>query len=555
MPDRMSVEDMALLAAETARAPRQVSVVMVLDPGPDGFDSERLQRLIDDRIALVPRYRQRVLPVLGGFAAPAWVDDEHFDLSYHVRRSALPRPGTLSQLRDLVARLVATPLDRERPLWEIYLVEGLERGLVAVVLKTHEALVDGTETVALGQILLDETPEPPELPADHWVPEVAPSPLGLAAASVLDLVRHPQRLPRLGAAMAVGFVDAAGRLSDAMGLPGAGQVPVSPLSRQLSRQRRFVTVASGLDDHRAVREAHGGTVNDVVLCAVTGALRGWLLARGERVPPESTVRAMVPLSVRDATSAPTSLGSQVAGHLLALPVGEADPVMRLHQVSYALKAHKETGMAVAASRLVSLPGFASTTFHLLGARVADSQSGLPYQLVVTNVPGPQEPVYAAGARLVATYPVLPLREQRALAIGVTSYDGEVFYGITADRDAIGDADVLGQCLAEAIEELVETTRARPDRPAAPKTATKKPVIKKAAARKQPVTKKAAAKKQARTAKKQPVTKKAAPKKAVTKKQPATKQAGTTKKQPVTKKAATKKAATKKAATGTPSRTR
>jgi diacylglycerol O-acyltransferase / wax synthase len=174
----------------------------------------------------------------------------------------------------------------------------------------------------------------------------------------------------------------------------------------------------------------------------------------------------VPLSVLDHDAEPTSLGSQVSGHLLTLPVGEADPVMRLHQVSYALRAHKETGKAVAASRLVSLPGFSSTTFHVLGARVADSQASLPYQLVVTNVPGPQEPVYAAGARLVETYPVLPLREPRALAIGATSYDGRVFYGINADRDAVGDVDVLASCLAEALEELVETTR--PDRTRAPR---------------------------------------------------------------------------------------
>jgi diacylglycerol O-acyltransferase len=287
MPDRMRAEDMALLAAETPRAPRQVSVVMVLDPGPDGFDSERLQRLIDDRIALVPRYRQRVLPVLGGLAPPAWVDDEHFDLSYHVRRSALPRPGTMAQLRDLVARLVARPLDRERPLWEIYLIEGLERGHVAVVLKSHEALVDGTETVALGQIILDETPEPPTLPADHWAPVVAPSQISLAAESVLHLGAQPAAAaaagPHHGADHGRHRRAARGRGGAADSRAGAH----SPLSRQLSRQRRFVTVASGLDDHRAVREAHGGTVNDVVLSAVTGALRAWLLTRGEQLTRRS----------------------------------------------------------------------------------------------------------------------------------------------------------------------------------------------------------------------------------------------------------------------------
>ena len=470
MPDRMRAEDIALLSAETPRSPRHVSVVMLLDPGPDGFDHERLQRLIDDRIALVPRYRQRVQPVLAGLAAPAWVDDEDFDLSYHVRRSALPRPGTMAQLRELVARLVARPLDRARPLWEVYLVEGVEGGRVAMVLKSHEALVDGTDTVALGQILLDETPEPPVLPVEHWVPEPPPSQLSLATESVLDLARHPDHVRRMASGAVHGLVDAAGWLGDAVGLPGAGTVPPSPLAAELSLQRRFATVATRLDDHRAVREAHGGTVNDVVLTVVTGALRAWMLTRAEPVTANTRIRAMVPLSVLDDEAEPTSLGSQVYGHLLTLPVGETNPVMRLHQVSYSLKAHKETGKAVAASRLVSLPGFASTTFHVLGARVADGQAALPYQLVITNVPGPQEPVYAAGARLVETYPVLPLREQRVVAIGVTSYDGGVFYGINADRDAVGDAEVLGQCLADALEELVETTR--PGRSRAPRGKTR-----------------------------------------------------------------------------------
>ena len=466
MPDRMRAEDIALLSAETSRAPRQLAVVMLLDPGPDGFDHERLLRLIDDRIALVPRYRQRVQPVFAGIAAPAWVDDEDFDLSYHVRRSALPRPGTLAQLRELVARLVARPLDRERPLWEVYLVEGLEGGRVSLIVKSHQALVDGSETVALGQILLDETAEARTLPVENWVPEPAPSQLGLLSASLLDVARHPARLGRFTAGAAHGLADVAGRVGEAVGLPGASGVPPSPLSAELSRQRRFATVATRLDDHRAVREEHGGTVNDVVLSVVTGALRAWLLTRAEPVTAGTRIRAMVPLSVHDDEAEPTSLGSSVAGHLLSLPVGETNPVMRLHQVSYALKAHKETGMAVAASSLVSLPGFSSTTFHMLGSRVADSQASLPYQLVITNVPGPQEPVYAAGARLLETYPALPLREPRALAIGVTSYDGSVFYGINADRDAIGDADVLAQCVSEALDELVETTR--PDRPRAPR---------------------------------------------------------------------------------------
>ncbi|MGI8578706.1 MAG: WS/DGAT domain-containing protein [Nocardioidaceae bacterium] len=230
---------------------------------------------------------------------------------------------------------------------------------------------------------------------------------------------------------------------------------------------------SRLSDYRLVRQAHGGTVNDVVLAAITGALRAWLLTRAEPVTPAMRLRALVPLSVVDDEFAePTSLGSQVTPHLLSLPVGEPNPVVRLHQVSYAPKAHKETGRAVAASKLAGIAGFAPTTFHALGARVAAGHSPRSYQVLVTNAPGPQFPLYAAGARMVASYPVLPLAPGHALAIGATSYDGNVYYGLHADRDAVGDIDVLGQCIVEALEELVEASST--SRPRAPRG--KRPLV-------------------------------------------------------------------------------
>ncbi|MDQ3664919.1 MAG: hypothetical protein M3353_09735 [Actinomycetota bacterium] len=296
--------------------------------------------------------------VLGGVATPYWVDDEAFDLSFHVRRSALPRPGTMAQLHELVSRLVARPLDRERPLWEVYLIEGLEDGRVAMVLKAHQALIDGIDTVALGQVLMDASPEPRDLPAVDWTPEPAPSELWLAGESLVHAARRPDRLLKQVTAGARAIAGLVGRAPRAL--------PASPLSAELSLQRRFVTVATTLDHHRQVRDAHGGTVNDVVLAVVTGALRCWLLTRAEPVTPTTTVRAMVPLSVRDEAAEPTSLGSHVAGKMVTLPVGEPNPVLRLHHISYALKAHRETGRAVAADRLVAMPGLASTTFHVLG---------------------------------------------------------------------------------------------------------------------------------------------------------------------------------------------
>jgi diacylglycerol O-acyltransferase / wax synthase len=467
MSTRLRAQDAAFLAEETVYAPRQVATLAILDPGPDGFDHQKLVAAIGERIAFVPRYRQRVLSVPGNLGRAVWTDDEDFDLSYHVRRSAVPRPGSSEQLRDLVARLIARRLDRERPLWEAYLVEGLEHGRVALLIKSHEALVDGSRTVDLAQVLLDETDRIREVPGEDWQPGPAPGSVELLAGSVLDNLRRSGELVSQATASVRGLRDRLPRVGRYSGDQNG------PLSASLSQQRRFVTVATRLADYRRVRDAHGGTVNDVILAAVTGGLRHWLLTRAEQIRPTSRLRALVPMSVLDAEAEPTSLGSQVVGHLLSLPIGEASPVMRLHQVSYALKAHKATGRAVAASKLAALPGFAPTTFHALAARVAEAEAPTSYELGITNVPGPQEPLYMAGARMVETYPALPLSPGHAIALGVTSYDGGVYFGIVADRDAVPDAEVFGQCLEEALAELVETTteswtraprgRDRPDR--------------------------------------------------------------------------------------------
>jgi len=227
----------------------------------------------------------------------------------------------------------------------------------------------------------------------------------------------------------------------------------------LSQQRRIVTIETRLADYRRIRDAHGGTVNDVVLATVTGGLRGWLMTRAESLGGLRQVRAVVPVSVIDEELEATSLGSQIAAHFVDLPVGEPSPVVRLHQVSYSFQAHKDTGRSVAANRLAGIAGFAPTTFHAIGSRVASAELRRGYQLSVTNVPGPQAPLYAAGARMLASYPVPPLTPGHPLAIGVTSYDGGVYYGITADRDRIPDAEVLGACLREALDELLDLSSA------------------------------------------------------------------------------------------------
>lgn len=471
MSERLRPSDLALLADETLRTPLHNATLEIFDPGESGFDYDALLAHIDDRIAFVPRYRQHLRRVPGRLGNPVWVDDENFDLNYHVRRSALPRPGTLDQLRELTARIMSRRLDPARPLWEMYFVEGLEGGRVALFSKSHQILVDGISTVDLGQVLLDVDPDPRLLVKEGWRPAGEPSPIGLAVGALTEAARDPRVAVAtlLSNAEAFGRTlgDAAGRLGAVAGeLSGRRPTPDSPFNVEPSAQRRVVCVRTSLKDYRKVRQAHGGTVNDVILTTLSGAIRAWLMTRSESVRAGRRLRALVPMSVIDEELEPTSLGSQVVGHLVDLPIGEGSPVVRLHQVSYALRAHSETGRAVAADRIAGVAGFAPTTFHALGSRVAFKEARGNVNLVVTNVPGPQFPMFLAGAEMVETYPVPPLLPGFSLSVGVTSYDGGVYYGISADRDALPDIELLGQCVREALDELVETaseTRSRAPR--------------------------------------------------------------------------------------------
>lgn len=463
MSERIRPEDMALLSIESASTPMHNATLEIFQPGEAGFDYDSLLGLVSDRLAFVPRYRQRLRLVPGRVASPAWVDDEDFDLTYHLRRSALPRPGSMEQLRDLVGRILPRRLDRSRPLWEMYFIEGLEDDRFAILAKSHQILVDGSATIDLGQVLLEAHQSSSEHVHDGWRPAGAPSAAGLIAEAIGDSIRDPRLAAQTVRENAGSVLRGLGALSRAVPLPTALPLghrrssPESPVNATLSEQRRLVTVRTELSAYRRVREMHGGTVNDVVLATVTGALRGWLMTRAESVHGSRTLRAMVPMSVIDDELEATSLGSQVAGHLLSLPIGESSPVVRLHQVSYALKAHKDTGRAVGAERIAGVVGFAPATFHALGARVAAGEMRRGFHLVVTNVPGPQFPLYASGARMLESYPVPPLLPGHALAIGVTSYNGGVYFGLNGDRDAIPDLEVLGQCIAEALDELVDTT--------------------------------------------------------------------------------------------------
>jgi len=470
--DRLSSLDTSFLHLEEAATPMHVGSVMVFDAPSGGFDYESLVTLISQRIAHVPRYRQRIKTVPGGLANPVWVDDTHFDMSYHVRRSALPRPGSDEQLEELVARIQPRPLDRSRPMWEVYLVEGLAENRFAVITKTHHSLVDGISSVDIGNVLVDGNPTASEGVLTTWRARPEPSGAELVVSALTDAARTPSQVVETiqhgvsDVTRAVGKVaGVAGEVISTLAKVSARPAPESPLNAKVGRARRYVMIGTDLEDYRQVRTRLGRgsfaeevTVNDVILATIAGAFRSWLLTRGESVYPGTTIRAMVPVSVHDGVNPPT--GSQVTACFVDLPVGEPGPSMRLHQIAFSMRQQMEGGSrrAVSAETLSGLGGFAPPTMHALGARLGGVVSRRLYNVVITNVPGPQSALYAAGARMVSTYPVTPLGRGQALSIGLTSYDGGGYYGLYADRDAMLDADVLGRGVIDALHELLEAPR-------------------------------------------------------------------------------------------------
>lgn len=461
LSDRLSALDASFLYLEQPTTPMHVGGVAIFRRPRTGFDHDRLVDLIERRLALVPRCRQKIKNVPGRLARPVWVDDAEFDIGYHVRRSALPRPGSQEQLHELVGRLMSRPLDRGRPLWEVYLVEGLARGRIAIITKTHHAMAGGISAMDIGQVILDVTPTPRATPEDLWLPRPEPSGLRLLVSAAAEVATRPAALAENARTAAMDVAATVRRVTDAVGglasaLRSAVQpAPGSPLNVPISTQRRFAVARTRLEDFKLVRTAHGGTVNDVVLAVVAGALRNWLLSRGEAVLASTSIRAMAPVSVRDDADS-GRLGNTVSAYLVDLPVGEPNAVVRLHHVSHAMRAHKDSGQSIGADALVRLSGLAPPTMHALGARVASGFSQRFFNLVVTNVPGPQFPLYAAGARMLEMFPVVPLSKNQGVSIGITSYDGGVYFGLNADRDTMSDVDGLASMIEESLEELVGT---------------------------------------------------------------------------------------------------
>ncbi|MCG5431603.1 wax ester/triacylglycerol synthase family O-acyltransferase [Mycobacterium sp. MYCO198283] len=465
MAVRLSASDAAFYQQENTSTPMYVGSLSILRKPRAGLSYETLLATVEQRLPQIPRYRQKVREVRFGLARPVWIDDRDFDITYHVRRSALPSPGSDAQLHELIARLAARPLDRSRPLWEMYLVEGLAKNRVALYTKSHQALVNGMSALELTDVITDRTRRPPQFDEDLWIPAREPTTGQLLLGAVGDWLARPgaQLAAVRSSVTDVGrLLDLGSRVSDAARALVRGPAPNSPLNTTVSRNRRF-TVASGrLEDYRFLRARYDCDVNDVILAVIAGALRNWLLSRGEAVTTASSVRAMAPMSVYaeddHESSCPGQPISEVAPFLIDLPVGESNAVIRLSQIAHATESPATGARPVDARTIVTLSGFAPPTLHAMGIRVATQYSARVFNLLITNVPGPQTQMYVAGTKLLETYAVPPLLHNQVLAIGVTSYDGMLYYGINADREAMSDVEVLPALLREALDELLEVAR-------------------------------------------------------------------------------------------------
>jgi diacylglycerol O-acyltransferase / wax synthase len=450
---RLSGLDSAFLHLERGPAHMHVGGTMIFEgPAPE---YEEFQQAISERLHLVPRFRQKVRFVPLGQGRPKWVDDPHFNLDYHVRHTALPPPGSEEQLRTLAARIFSQRLDRSKPLWELWLADGLEGNRFGLVTKTHHALIDGVSGIDLATVLFDTEREPAPVPeGEPWAPHPEPSGVQVLGEALVERATSPAeiargvrslvRAPRRAAGAVVDALDAAGTLARA-GLAA----PPSHFNVDIGPYRRFAVVGADLGELKRIKNEVGGTVNDVVLAVVAGAVGRYLRGRGYSTQ-DLELRAMVPISVRAADER-GALGNRVSSFMAPLPVWCEDPIERLRTVSATMGDLKESKQAVGASLLTELTDFAPPTITGQAARLQSRQRF--FNLVVTNVPGPQFPLYLMGRELQALFPMVPLAKRQAVCFGIMSYNGQVNFGLVGDYDAIPDLEELAHDVEWAISDL------------------------------------------------------------------------------------------------------
>jgi WS/DGAT/MGAT family acyltransferase len=459
--DRLSAIDASFLHQEKQASHMHVGALVIFEgPAPS---HEEFSSHIQSRLRLVPRYRQKLAVPRFEMGRPFWVDDPNFNIDYHVRHTALPRPGSDDQLRQLVGRIFSQRLDRSKPLWEVWLIQGFEGGKFAVISKTHHALVDGVSGVDIATVLFDLQPVPPQAPEDDgWAPQPEPSVVELVAEGVKGLVRTPLSI----AGRALGALGSPGRSIEQAreAVEGVGEVvwagmnpaPDVPLNVPIGPHRRVRWVQSRLSDFKEIKDALGGTVNDAVLAVVAGALGRWLRTRGVRTEGLE-LRALVPVSIRSQDER-GALGNRIAAMRGPLPVYVKDPVERLRQVQESMGNLKQSKQALGAEVIAGLTDFAPPTLLAQASRL--NFSTRLFNLIVTNVPGPQFPLYLLGREMLEIVPIAFLPENHALAIAIMSYNGKVDFGLLADYDAMADLEEFGTMLEDALAELLKEARSR-----------------------------------------------------------------------------------------------
>jgi diacylglycerol O-acyltransferase len=469
--DRLTAVDASFLHQEDASSHMHIGAVTTFEgPVPPFIE---VREHLRSRLDLVPRYRQKLAhpPLESG--RPLWIDDPTFNLEYHLRHSALPAPGTEQQLYRLAARIFSQQLDRSKPLWECWFVEGLEDGRFALIFKNHHSLVDGVSGVDLATVLFDLDPTPRRHAASEpWQPQPEPSSAELLASGVLGLAKTAVGIVErtLGAATnPAAAIDALREAAEGVGevvWAALNPAPETPLNVEIGPHRRYAIVRSRLDDMRFIKQTFGGTVNDVVLTVVSGALARWLRARGVRTEGLE-LRALVPVSIRP-QGAGNQLGNQVVLMRGPLPVYIRDPVERLRFVKQAMDGLKESKQAVGAKVLADVQQLAPPTILAQASRLQFSTR--LFNLIVTNVPGPQFPLYLLGRELLDLFPIAFLPKSHGLAIAIMSYNGGVDFGLLGDYDALGDLDLIADGIEDGLAQLKTAAQAKAARAAAGRAA-------------------------------------------------------------------------------------
>jgi diacylglycerol O-acyltransferase / wax synthase len=457
--DRMSSTDAGFFFAESESTPMHVGMVSVFEGPPPSYGD--LVRLLLGKLPQVPRYRQHVRPVPLHLGRPLWVDDEHFQILYHVRHTAVPRPGGPEQLRNLAGRVLGQRLDMAKPLWEVWLVEGLAEDRWAIISKVHHCMVDGVAGTDLLQLIFDVDPDAPHPQPLPWTPHAGPSTAAVVAGGVRELVEQPARQLVGGVLHALQDPEDVVRRGRALGslVPRLARQVVTPSARSLNGpigpHRRWVWVDTTLEAVKRVRRAHGGTVNDVVLAVVTAGLRDLLAGRGE-LADGLVVRTMVPVSVRRPEER-GAVNNQISAVFVDLPVGEPDPLVRLGSLRRQMDEHKKLLGVLDARSIMAVGEFVAPTLMALGTRAA-SRTGQPFmQVTTTNVPGPRFPLYVLGRRMERLYAYVPIGMGSRLSIGIYSYLETMSFAINADFDAFPDVEVLADGIRHGLETLADPT--------------------------------------------------------------------------------------------------